>query len=177
MKKWSVLYFAILFSLMGLLAGCNTSNESKSDEHHTENEEASSHESHGSHEDMASGDIQETTNSVDEIPSFLKDKDENMKAIYIAAAKHPEVLKYMPCYCGCGDSVGHKSNLNCFVHEIDQDKVVWDDHGTRCGVCLEIAAQSVLMYNDGKSLKDIRQQIDQQYKEGYAKPTPTPMPS
>jgi hypothetical protein len=30
---------------------------------------------------------------------------------------------------------------------------------------------------EGKSLKEIRTIIDETYKEGYAKPTDTPMPS
>ena len=69
------------------------------------------------------------------------------------------------------------SNLNCFVHEIEDDKVIWDDHGTRCHACLEIAAESIVMHEKGESIKDIRNYIDEKYKEGYAKPTPTPMPS
>ena len=83
----------------------------------------------------------------------------------------------MPCYCGCGESAGHKSNLNCFIQEKREDgSIVWDDHGTRCLVCLEIAVQSAQLHKEGKSLKEIRQFIDDTYKEGYAKPTPTDMP-
>ena len=42
--------------------------------------------------------------------------------------------------------------------------MVWDDHGTRCGVCLEIAAQSILDLRDGMSIKDIRTKVDEKYK-------------
>lgn len=67
--------------------------------------------------------------------------------------------------------------MNCFVKKINEDgSVVWDDHGTRCGVCLEIAAESMKMKQEGKSIKEIRNYIDEKYKEGYAKPTKTPMP-
>ncbi|MNJ02500.1 hypothetical protein D3C73_1624720 [compost metagenome] len=67
--------------------------------------------------------------------------------------------------------------MNCFVQEINPDgSVVWDDHGTRCGVCLNIAVESARMLKDGKSAKEIRDTIDQNYKTGYAKPTPTPKP-
>ena len=45
-----------------------------------------------------------------------------------------------------------------------------------CDVCLEIAAESMVEYQKGKSMLDIRKEIDEKYKEGYAKPTPTPMP-
>lgn len=46
-----------------------------------------------------------------------------------------------------------------------------------CGVCLETAAESIIQYKDGKCLKEIRQYIDEKYKEGYSKPIPTPFPS
>ena len=93
-------------------------------------------------------------------------------------ASATDIIKWMPCYCGCGESAGHGSNLNCFIDEIREDgSVVWDDHGTRCQVCLEIAVQSVKMTQEGKSLKEIREFIDENYKEGYAEPTDTPMPA
>ena len=163
-------YFTVLGILLVLIAGCSSkSNEEKAGE----TEHAGHHDAHT----QPNGDLQEITSSAKEMPTFLNDKNDDMKAVYLAAAQHPDILASMPCYCGCGDSAGHKSNLNCFVADISKDKVVWDDHGTRCGVCLEIAAESILMSKDGKSLKEIRQYIDENYKEGYAKPTPTPMPA
>jgi hypothetical protein len=33
------------------------------------------------------------------------------------------------------------------------------------------------MAQGGKSLKEVREFIDENYKEGYAKPTDTPMPA
>jgi hypothetical protein len=67
--------------------------------------------------------------------------------------------------------------MNCFVKEVNADgSIVWDDHGTRCGVCLQIAVQSINMNHEGKSLKEIRDIIDSTYKKGYAKPSDTPMP-
>lgn len=133
-----------------------------------------SHEEHG----HASGDIQEKTASADVLPSFLDNKSEDIRLVYQIAGQSTEILEWMPCYCGCGESVGHKSNLNCFIEEKREDgTIVWDDHGTRCLTCLEIAVQSAKMHKDGKSLKEIRQTIDNTYKEGYAKPTPTDMPA
>src|SRR5262249_48025190 len=37
-----------------------------------------------------------------------------VKAAYEFAAEHPEVLSYVPCYCGCERS-GHRGNDDCFV--------------------------------------------------------------
>ena len=40
---------------------------------------------------------------------------------YVFAAKHPEVLQYMPCYCGCEqEQPPHQSNVDCFVDQIDR---------------------------------------------------------
>ena len=130
-------------------------------------------------EHLPNGDLQEVTASADILPSFLDDKPEDMRMVYQVAGNATDVLEYMPCYCGCGDSAGHKSNMNCFLDEVREDgSVVWDDHGTRCLVCLEIAVKSVQMKQDGKSMKEIRDTIDAEYGNGeYAKPTDTPMPA
>ncbi|MFB5087472.1 PCYCGC motif-containing lipoprotein [Psychrobacillus sp. PGGUH221] len=137
------------------------------------------HEEHAEHiAHSENGDIQETTASADVLPTFLDSQSEDMKLVYQAAAKANDILKWMPCYCGCGDSAGHMSNFNCFVQEIKENgEVVWDDHGTRCAACLEIAVMSINMTQEGKSLVEIRNAIDEAYKEGYATPTDTPMPS
>lgn len=130
-------------------------------------------------EQLANGDLQEITASVDTLPAFLDDKPEDMRLVYQIAGNATDILHSMPCYCGCGESAGHQSNMNCFVDEIREDgSVVWDDHGTRCLVCLEIAVKSAQMSKDGKSLKEIRDAIDAEYGSGgYAEPTNTPMPA
>ena len=133
---------------------------------------------HGEQKHVPNGDLQEVTASASILPAFLDDKSEDMRLVYQMAGTATDIIKWMPCYCGCGESAGHGSNLNCFIDEIREDgSVVWDDHGTRCQVCLDIAVQSVMMTQDGKSLKEIREFIDENYKEGYAEPTDTPMPA
>ena len=55
---------------------------------------------------------------------------EVVKAVYEFAAEHPEVLSYVPCYCGC-EREGHRGNDNCFVAERNAkgDVTRWDPHG------------------------------------------------
>lgn len=162
-------FMPILLIVILVLSACGS--KVQQDEHHEEMEVG--HEKH-----LPNGDLQEVTASATELPKFLDDKPEDMQLVYQVAASASDVLTYMPCYCGCGESAGHGSNLNCFVDEIREDgSVVWDDHGTRCLVCLEIAVKSVQMKQEGKSLKEIREYIDETYNEGYAKPTDTPMPA
>lgn len=52
------------------------------------------------------------------------------RAVYKFSAEHPEVLKYVPCYCGC-ESTGHGHNESCFVKRRDAkgNVVEWDTHG------------------------------------------------
>lgn len=126
--------------------------------------------------DETKGDIQQMTASVDELPFFVKNKPEYTQMVYTLAAKNDKLLQYIPCYCGCGESVGHKSNADCFVKSVKPDGVVWDSHGTKCGVCMNIAEESVKLQADGKSVKEIRAFIDQKYASARQKPTPTPMP-
>jgi len=124
------------------------------------------------------GDLRESTASAGELPDFLEGQREEIRLVYRAAAEAAGLLEGMPCYCGCGESAGHASNRDCFIHEIREDgSILWDDHGTRCGVCLDIAAESIDLKLQGKSDREIRQHIDDKYKEGYTKPTATPMPA
>ena len=52
-------------------------------------------------------------------------------AAYEFAARHPEVLRYVPCFCGCEMTDGHGSNVDCFVGARDGEGRVtrWDTHG------------------------------------------------
>jgi hypothetical protein len=160
--KWKKVMMTLGIASSLLLSACSSGEEGQDE-----------HENHA--EQLSNGDIQEETSSKEQKPEFLVDKPEDIQNIYVAAAQHQELLENMPCYCGCGTSANHQNNYDCFIHENKENgAVVWDDHGTKCGVCLEIAAQAMADYNNGMTIKDIRQKIDDAYKEGYAKPTPTP---
>lgn len=48
---------------------------------------------------------------------------------YQFAVEHPDVLNYMPCYCGCYEEDGHTSNTNCFVDNVKGKTVTLDTMG------------------------------------------------
>lgn len=52
------------------------------------------------------------------------------RAVYEFAGRFPEILKYVPCYCGCETS-GHPHNESCFVRarNAQGDVTAWDLHG------------------------------------------------
>ena len=54
---------------------------------------------------------------------------ETIRAVYEYAARRPEVLHYVPCFCGCERS-GHRNNDDCFVSGRESDgRPIWEPHG------------------------------------------------
>ena len=54
---------------------------------------------------------------------------EVIRSVYAFAANHPEVLSYVPCFCGC-ENFGHGDNHDCFVADRDAEgRVTWEAHG------------------------------------------------
>ena len=52
-----------------------------------------------------------------------------VRELYVFAARRPDVLRYLPCFCGCTNA-GHRSNYDCFIDEVRSDgAVVIDEMG------------------------------------------------
>ena len=98
------------------------------------------------------------------------------RAIYAFAGTKPEVLKYIPCYCGCR-SQGHQSNHDCYVKRRSPDGSVteWDSHGVTCPLGPDITGDVMLWHDQGKPVTIIRQDIDREFSSrGPATLTPEP---
>jgi uncharacterized protein with PCYCGC motif len=105
---------------------------------------------------------------------------EVVRAAYLFAAEHPEVLSYVPCFCGC-ERAGHRGNEDCFVAKRDAsgDVTEWEPHGLDCTVCLDVASDARQMYASGASVRDIRAAIEKKWATASAQShthTPTPEP-
>lgn len=102
---------------------------------------------------------------------------EVITAAYRFAADHPEILSYVPCFCGCEHS-GHSGNADCFVKQRDAngDVVAWDEHGVECAVCIDVANRSRQMFESGASVRDIRTAIDKEFASIYPGKMQTPRP-
>src|SRR5829696_172655 len=101
-----------------------------------------------------------------------------VRATYDFAAQHPEVLKYVPCYCGCGEQ-GHKANESCFIARRDPKGNVleWDTHGFGCTICVDVAREAMQLYASGADVHSIRAAIERKWTPGNADgKTPTPHP-
>lgn len=99
-----------------------------------------------------------------------------MHATFTFAARHPEVMKFVPCFCGC-QRAGHKDNHDCFVSGRDAAGKVtsWEPHALECQVCVDVAYEALRMHNSGASVSAIRDAIEKKYAAATTR-TPTPMP-
>ncbi len=65
------------------------------------------------------------------LPDYVLNAPEKVQETYKMVSNYPEVVAQVPCYCGCGVSDGHKSNLDCFIGHFGGDNAVseWDPMG------------------------------------------------
>lgn len=92
---------------------------------------------------------------------------------YNAAILHASHLAVMPCFCGCGEA-GHSSNLNCYYAQEDDGRLTPTTHAKFCQTCLDVTNMYLEGRQQGLSLKEIRQSVDQAYQG--IEPTNTPLP-
>jgi hypothetical protein len=100
-----------------------------------------------------------------------------VQAAYRFAAEHPEILSYVPCFCGC-ERAGHQGNEDCFVkaRNAKGDVTEWDPHGLDCAVCLDVATEAMQMHRSGANVRDIRAAIEKKWTSPSAGHTHTPAP-
>lgn len=68
---------------------------------------------------------------------------------YELAAKIPNVIYQMPCYCYCDRGMGHKSLHSCFE----------GTHGAQCSTCMKELYYSYQMTQQHKTAAEIRKGI------------------
>jgi len=99
------------------------------------------------------------------LPDFARNAPPQVKEAYRFAAANPEVLKAIPCYCGCG-AIGHTSNLDCYVKAVRPDgSVEFDNHASGCSTCVDITRDVMRLMREGKDLKTIRSYVDTTYSQ------------
>ena len=101
-----------------------------------------------------------------------------VRAAYVFAAEHPEVLSYVPCFCGC-ERGGHRGNEDCFVtaRDANGDVTEWEPHGLDCTVCIDVATEARQMFTSGASVRDIRAAVEKKWAGFHGGHTPTPQPT
>lgn len=119
-----------------------------------------------SHDHGLDSERYETTSSVTVMPELLSVYTDNTQASYKAVGELEDILKELKCYCGCmdDDQKLHDSLHRCFIAEKNEDGVKWTDHGAQCGTCLSELQDAKRLNDEGKSVDEIRDFIDNKYK-------------
>lgn len=64
------------------------------------------------------------------LPDFVRQSPSEVQEAYRFAVERPDILSFLPCYCGCVYH-GDNSNWNCFIDGVDaQGTILFDPHGT-----------------------------------------------
>jgi len=109
-------------------------------------------------------------------PAAYRSAPAGVQTAYHFAAANSAILRYIPCFCGCGLSSGHQNNYDCFVKSAKPEGwVILDPHGLNCGTCVGVALDVIAMRDGGMTLKAIRAAVDDRWAStGPATQTPYP---
>jgi hypothetical protein len=110
------------------------------------------------------------------LPPFILNAAEPVAVAYKFALDRPDIMMWMPCYCGCGGHSGHKNARDCFVNPgSTSGDVQFDQHGSECDVCVDIALRAREMTEAGVPLPEIRTAVDAEFGD-IGPGTDTPLP-
>lgn len=99
------------------------------------------------------------------MPAEVQSAPVSVQQAYQFAVANPEVMKQIPCYCGCGN-IGHTSNYSCYVSGVDdKGAITYDNHALGCSLCVDITQDTMRMLKDGKSPGEIRAVVDSTYSK------------
>lgn len=97
------------------------------------------------------------------MPANVQSAPVSVQQAYQFAAANPDVLKAVPCYCGCG-AEGHTSNYSCYIAGQDPSGTLrFDNHALGCSICVDITQDAMGMLGRGKTPQEIRNTVDQTY--------------
>ena len=100
---------------------------------------------------------------MDDLPAEVQSAPVTVQQAYQFAAANPDVMKDIPCYCGCGD-IGHTSNYACYVSHVDDTgTITFDNHALGCSICVDITQDVMRMMRKGKNVQEARAYIDATY--------------
>jgi hypothetical protein len=107
-------------------------------------------------------------------PAYVR-ADPRTEEAYAFALRSPELLQWMPCYCGCA-AMGHRSNLDCYFKPTAAGLVPrFEEHASFCSICVDTTLTAKRLLAQGHTLRDVRNAVDQQFGGG-APGTPTELP-
>ena len=103
--------------------------------------------------------------SMDQMPAEVQSAPVSVREAYQFASANPDVMKNIPCYCGCGN-VGHTSNYDCYVSNVNKSgDITFDNHALGCSICVDITQDVMRLLREGKSPSEARAYIDATYSK------------
>src|SRR5512138_3254928 len=101
--------------------------------------------------------------SMNHMPAEVQAASVTVQEAYQFAAANPDVMKDIPCYCGCGN-IGHTSNYSCYVsHVDDKGNLAFDNRALGCSICVDITQDVMRLLREGKSPQEARAYVDGTY--------------
>lgn len=93
-------------------------------------------------------------------PDYVRHAHPRVAEAYRYALERPDVIQWMPCYCGC-EGMGHRSNLDCFLlSRMAGGAVAFEEHASFCDICVETALLAKQRLAEGRALAEIRAEVD-----------------
>ena len=109
-------------------------------------------------------------------PDYVRQADARVQEAYRYALERPDVIRWMPCFCGCA-SMQHRSNLDCFLRaRMTAGAVAFEEHASYCDVCVQTALLARQRIGEGRSLAEIRAEVDATFGGNGIPGTPTDLP-
>ncbi|HEY5729763.1 MAG TPA: PCYCGC motif-containing (lipo)protein [Anaerolineales bacterium] len=100
---------------------------------------------------------------MDQMPAEVQMAPVTVQTAYQFNAANPDIMKNIPCYCGCGN-ISHTSNYDCYVSNVDgSGAITFDNHALGCSICVDITQDVMRMLRDRKSPQDARAYVDATY--------------
>jgi hypothetical protein len=108
-------------------------------------------------------------------PAYVRALPADWQSAYAYALARPDVLQWLPCYCGC-TAMDHRSNLDCFFQRREiPGSYVYEEHASFCDVCVNTANLAQQLLREGKTIVQVRAAVDARFG-GLAPGTDTPLP-
>ncbi len=109
-------------------------------------------------------------------PDYVKALPAAGRAAYAFALARPDVLQWLPCYCGCA-GMEHRSNLDCFFQRREvKGTFAYEEHASFCDICVKTANMASEMLAKGSTMIQVRAAVDSTFGGGAAPGTDTPLP-
>ena len=106
-----------------------------------------------------------------QMPEAVREAPATVREAYQFATYNQDVLSRLPCYCGCG-AMGHTSNYSCYVAGSEEEgQLFYDNHALGCSICVDITQDAMRMLDEGKSVDEIYEYVDDTYSR-FGPPTP-----